>query len=371
MSNLPHDGELPLAHLMKIFGNTSASYKFLLFGALLNHLEKSEERYISFEDLAISSMSFAWYSIHFYKLNFGVTDRMTLWVRGFDQLIEEHLLVSEHSMAKIHEALQTINKEGPTKAKKALHKFIREFSALVPYRLISPWFQSELKNLADTKRNRIIVTLSHKQEYKSLYKIHTEPKLILELDRDWFHYLRTHLGIIKGWWKFHFVDYLQKKNPTVLSLATKLQPPIERNMNDVKKLFKNFYQESKQRPECFYTGSKLEVISHDHFLPWSFLGSDPIYNFVPTSNGLNSSKGNQIPSRSYLQPLGDFQYQVFDYLRTKQPRNSLIESYLNDCHLSATPDRNEFCQKLISLYAPLFVTAENQGFSGPWVPSSQ
>ncbi len=363
MNKLPSSEHLNIGALSRLFDNTSASYKFLLFKSILESVSLGNTR-LNFDRLALRSIAQAWYSIHFYKISYGHSDRVTQWVDDLDQdFRKQNVLISNMSYISIYELLVELDREKIP----SITNFIREFSKLVPYRLITPWFGPELKGLADSKKNARIAQLSASG---SLYQLITnDPEgLVLEIRDDWAQYLKTNYAIVNGWHNFHFLHYLQKRNPTVLSLATKLSPPEERNMNQVKKLFGDFFKERQDLRRCIYTGVEISgSVSHDHFFPWSFLGADPLYNFVPTTKELNSSKSNQIPDHSLVQKINDFQFQFFDFLRLHNKSNA-IEFYINDLGVKEGVQKDEFSISMDRFYEPLFLTAKNQGFEMGWKP---
>lgn len=53
---------------------------------------------------------------------------------------------------------------------------------------------------------------------------------------------------------------------------------------------------------CFYCGKRIARNAHvDHFIPWSFVKEDKIWNFVLACSGCNQEKNNKIPSNECLQ----------------------------------------------------------------------
>lgn len=292
---------------------------------------------------------------------------MALWVRELDLEIEDKVLFSHKVYHRIYELLQELSCSEGGAQSPVLRSYIKDFSALVPYRLISPWFAGELRGLADSKKNEVISGLSRDTKYKSLYSIENKDSLKLVIDDDWAEYLNENYAIVNGWWRSEFIHYLQKRNPTVLGLSMKLDPPISRNMNSVKKCFQKYYQLGGTDIRCFYTDKLIEgSISHDHFLPWSFMGDDPIHNFVPTSKELNSSKSNSIPPMSFMSKLSSFQFKVFNHC--KKHHSSLSEAYMNDLHIEANTTEDLFKKSMEKYYKPLFLSAKNQGFSQSWRP---
>lgn len=54
-------------------------------------------------------------------------------------------------------------------------------------------------------------------------------------------------------------------------------------------------------PACFYCGRKLKTAAHvDHVIPWSFVKSDHLWNFVLACPTCNSKKKDKLPSKENL-----------------------------------------------------------------------
>lgn len=60
---------------------------------------------------------------------------------------------------------------------------------------------------------------------------------------------------------------------------------------------------------CFYCGKRLNLdgrgIHVDHFIPWSFIKDDKLWNFVLSCPASNEKKNNKIPSEEYLKTVID------------------------------------------------------------------
>ena len=58
---------------------------------------------------------------------------------------------------------------------------------------------------------------------------------------------------------------------------------------------------------CFYCGKRLSMSSNtihvDHFIPWSFVKDDKLWNFVLSCSECNGKKSNKIPSEKYLRAI--------------------------------------------------------------------
>ena len=52
-----------------------------------------------------------------------------------------------------------------------------------------------------------------------------------------------------------------------------------------------------------------DSISLDHYLPWSFVAHDQLWNLIPTTPSVNSSKSNNIPAENYFSDFVKLQHQ--------------------------------------------------------------
>lgn len=91
------------------------------------------------------------------------------------------------------------------------------------------------------------------------------------------------------------ITYLQRCNPSVPGIADKLYPPQERNLVKVQGYWKLIM--GLQPIKEIYGGNELtgKEISIDHFVPWSYVAHDELWNMHPTTKGINCSKSNHLP----------------------------------------------------------------------------
>ncbi|MCT7964635.1 hypothetical protein NG791_28570, partial [Laspinema sp. D1] len=125
---------------------------------------------------------------------------------------------------------------------------------------------------------------------------------------------------------------------------------------------------------CIYSGTILTPnnISIDHYLPWSYVAHDRLWNLVPTLPEINSSKSNKLPNKRYF---NNFVLQQHQGLTISYKIIGLtqwlkqIESYLMDLKISNSLDLLEI-ERLRSAYEatilPLTEIAARQGFED-WI----
>jgi DNA segregation ATPase FtsK/SpoIIIE-like protein len=128
--SLPQNNKLPISRLAGIFSNTTATYKFYWFVALLDCVVKERKTQISFWEIIAGMVAESWYPIHYFKLSFGKSDSL------FDKSLE------------IQNAFQISIESDKDKVRKYLldnlngtKKFLRVFTLNVPYRFLSPWIK--------------------------------------------------------------------------------------------------------------------------------------------------------------------------------------------------------------------------------------
>ena len=67
-------------------------------------------------------------------------------------------------------------------------------------------------------------------------------------------------------------------------------------------VYREILEKEFSQKECFYCGKKLtnKNTEVDHFIPWSFVKNDNIWNFVLSCRNCNNQKRDKLPSRKYL-----------------------------------------------------------------------
>lgn len=75
--------------------------------------------------------------------------------------------------------------------------------------------------------------------------------------------------------------------------------------------FKESLMALAEQRTCFYCGKKLTKSAHlDHVIPWSFLKTDALWNFVFACPHCNESKNNRIPSDEFLKALEERNHEL-------------------------------------------------------------
>lgn len=66
-------------------------------------------------------------------------------------------------------------------------------------------------------------------------------------------------------------------------------------------VYREILRREFEEDTCFYCGKKLQKKIHvDHFIPWSFVKDDKIWNFVLSCSTCNERKNNRVPGKDFL-----------------------------------------------------------------------
>ncbi len=363
--NLPKSKFLPINHLAAVFSNTTNSYKFFWFLVIMDNV-KSGMMKIAIDDLIIDMIGEVWYPINYFKLSFGRQDQ-------FEKTIKEIQLKlgCPKDISKQELKIQLIKNKETSEISQLIHRLTR----WVPQRFLRPWFTDELRGMLDHYVNRAIIERSDRDfvntKNPSLYRFTNEN--MIEISPLWKDYMQLHLSILNGFIYWHLINYLQKCNPNVSNITTKLFPPEHRQLSSARK-FWNKYITAKGQIKCIYSAQPIMINNYsiDHYLPWSFTGHDQLWNLVPTLKSVNSSKSNNLPSEKYLNNYILQQYDAFHTVFSKvSERSKLLEDYsvlfqltLNEINAMK---KVEFTEQMLDSVRPQLQIAKNMGFQPNWI----
>lgn len=372
--HLPSSNYLNISALSRLFEATTNSYKYLFFYSILDILSErlfDNSESISFQELMIEMLANAWYPHTFFRLSFGKQDKIAQKLDYLDLTVNTTVL-KFNSSDKI--ALKKIISHNNLSA------IITDFKKNVPFRLLRPFLEEKLSDFNvnyEVVKKTPQVANQYFSLLKPLYRFNAnnyQDSTAIILHSEWVEYFKQNFPIIKGWVAWEWLQYMQKNNQNVPNLVNKLFAPDKRNSLTNQGNYWRFILE-KQPIKCIYSGQFLDEnnISIDHYLPWSFVAHDRLWNLLPTIKNVNSSKYNNIPSSQYLVKFIQLQHQGLtishQYLNKKEWLK-YIENYLLDLKINQPEDLLNL-ELLTNIYnhhfQPLISLAKIQGFKDNWV----
>jgi hypothetical protein len=96
---LPHSFELDVAALSRLFDDKATSYKFIFFLSYLDILRRrdfSADEPISFRDLTVEMLANSWYPHTYFKLSFGLQDKIASKLDSLNLEISQPLLIANN-----------------------------------------------------------------------------------------------------------------------------------------------------------------------------------------------------------------------------------------------------------------------------------
>ena len=300
-----------------------ASYKMYWLLGILDEVALGNTE-IEFKRIISRMIVYSWYPILQYKLNYGTFDNLK---KSVNYIATKYNLPNNYDENKLLDFVYSNDD-------KELNKMMKELTYNVPYRLLSPFFTDKLKGQKDSIKNKMITELSLESQ-NCLYKIVKGEKDKIILNEGWKDYLQKNYKVIKGWIYYKIVCFLQKRNPNVPAIAFKIEAPKSRNLTRATTLWKEII--TSKNINDIYTNmdfteenyNRLGGLSIDHFIPWSFVLHDEMWNLTPTFKNINSSKSDNLPAYSeYIDKFCGVQYEAFSYLCDKKKEKDL-ECYID------------------------------------------
>jgi hypothetical protein len=329
---------------------------------LLEILKNNQKDFILVNDLIIEMICEVWYPINYFKLSFGKQDKFENSIKEVIKVLGCQKDLSKDELKQLLHA----NKNEPT-----IKMLINDLCRYVPYRFVTPWFVNELKGELDSKKNNLIQSLSKLDNYRCLYKF--KSSIEIEINPIWKDYLFKNCNILKGYTLWHLVNYLQNNNPNVPNISDKLFAPQIRILKNAKK-FWEVYLRKKKKIRCIYSSELVSIdnFSIDHFIPWSFVAHDQLWNLLPVTKSVNSSKGDKLPGENYFEKFYELQ---FDAIHVVFENGALKENSLEDYSILFKDtisnilelDLFTFKKGIDNNIKPMIQIATNMGFSNNWI----
>ncbi len=190
----------------------------------------------------------------------------------------------------------------------------------------------------------------------------------------WASMIKDNAVSILGWIQYEKVRWLQNCNPEVPGLVYKLAP-----LDDKVRKLKHVHEIWDAVIEChpirdvfnhaLITGNSYDV---DHFVPWSFVMNDELWNLMPMDSSLNSKKSNKLPPwEPFFERFAYNQFILYESIHEKPSVHRLFENCYRDNLHSIWADqelyrkgntKEEFINILQKNMQPVYDSARRQGY---------
>ena len=336
--------------LSQVFLNITNSYKYFWFKAIIDktkiYMPPSFPR-ISIKELILYMIMQSYYMINYCNLNLGYNDQL----KEVNKYIYTVYTVNPiKSINELEDEFTILNISNDAKVSQYLNKL----KSYVPVCFLSPYINNcERFNKQTIKRINDIYKKNlhyfnntfpyHFGEYKN-NPLDTE----IIIDDYYIDYFKKNYEFLNAFYKCNLIEFLQKRNPNVPGIINKLCPQLERNdISDINKFYENVIDIAGTKINDIYTDEPLEnlsnkILSIDHFVPWSYVANDEIWNLTPTSKSINSSKSNKLTNKKYISKLINKKWDVYRLIRD----NKELKTYF----LSKIREKFIFTERIIRLF---------------------
>ncbi|MCK0473196.1 HNH endonuclease domain-containing protein [Halalkalibacter sp. APA_J-10(15)] len=269
----------------------SSTYKYALIKSLIENLYQVNENFeLTYDQLAYSFTKVYWNLIvthHLEKQNRGKNARVVTIIKEAQRL---YGVPNEFSFDKISEEIQI--------------KIVSKVQSTMKENVFGALY-------GDTKGT--FYAFDHKKEY---FKINPPVHAFM------LNYQRLIVNLTN----YHLAAMIEQLNevPSINYLLGKVESIARRSsLRPFEKLLLNHFE-----ARCFYcnktlSGHKRET-HVDHFIPWSFVQSDHIWNLVLSCHTCNRSKSDKLPKREFLEFMIDRNHVLTNKQEDQQVRSMMM-----------------------------------------------
>lgn len=373
-SYLPISRHLDTVAFGRMLDRATNSYKFLWCGAVVDFVQKetaarqsrgllAEEIRIPFKSLVAEVLVAAHHPLWQFRLSFGKQDMM-----------RQHAAALDGDSLPCEEPDAVAARYRGVEIPKPVYDDIVKY---VPYRLLTPFFDNELKGLLDREKNAKIEALAKRKFGKGkppFYRFDGEHVIV---HPKWADYIADNLQVVCAWHELRWLNYLQGNNPSVPGIASKLTAPpkVKKGMPKARTFWQGIIAEQDIR--CIYSGTKLSAVRDivlDHYVPWNFYAHNQLWNLVPTTPGVNSAKSDSLPDKKYYKKFLQLQH-IAARVLAKHPHKwkTLREEY--ETGLADADGREDFGnltkfahlkRRYDMVVLPAIQLAKARGFASNW-----
>ena len=362
---------LDLEGFSGMMNSPSFCYKFYWLEALVQLISEDKDE-TTFNEIIDEMIANAWYSVIEFHIH------LTGLVLGEYRDALENAVLKLHQVSDLNNNASKIDiKNAINNHEKELHTLKRRLTQEVPYRALSGFFIGEKHSVNWGNISHVINYIESVNKHRILpYTLGTETGLNRKvyINPIWKKIIQDNTVQILGWIKYEKVKWLQNNNPEVPGIVYKLSclDDSMRKLNDARNLW-NAILEVNPIKDVF-TGKKIDINNYDvdHFIPWSFVMNDELWNLMPMDPNLNISKSNLLPDwDKFFVQFARNQFAMYKEKNDKEAIRELYEKcYKDNIHsIWAAKElyiegnsRNKFYEILAKNMRPVYDSAKRQGY---------
>lgn len=276
------------------------SYKFGFFKSILDNLYNTDEEYLL----------------------------------SFDQLFRKFTEIYWNLVLKYNLRQKAKTKDGKeTVLEKILHQAAVDYNlgGDICYEAVSEETRNEICQKVKKSCKVNVVGALYGDSDGTLYSFSRKDEFI-KLNPCMYDFMTQHKMVLEKINYFEWAKFLEKVNDetSTRNLLNNLDAITKRNNLSA---YRDFLSEVLKEQKCFYCGKDLRKskIHVDHFIPWTFIKDDNLWNLVLSCSDCNLNKSDKLPSQIYLAHLSERNETIFQRNPKRLPANysskRLLEVY--------------------------------------------
>ena len=352
----------------------SYCYKFYWLEAIVQLIAAGVSD-TTFDEIIDEMICNAWYSVREFHIHLSGL--------GSDGSVRDGL---ERAILRLSELSELPSNASKVEIKNEIHRYNRELydakeqlTHMVPYRALAGFFVNagdQDVSWNSIRRMTAYIEAFSRDKVALPYTFGTSSRLAKEVHfhPDWIRMIQDNTVSILGWIQYEKVRWLQNNNPEVPGLVYKLAPMDEkmRKLGQVRKLWKGILDLHEVRDVFTDMPVQPKKYDIDHFIPWSFVMNDELWNLMPMDSSLNSAKSNRLPQWDpFFARFSENQFLLYEMIHEKPGIHKLYEGCWRDNLHSIWAGqelyrpgntREEFNRILKKNMRPVYDSAKRQGY---------
>lgn len=367
---------LDIEGFSRMMKDPSYCYKFYWLEAIVQLISANKTQ-ASYDEIINEMISNAWYPVLEYHIHLS-------GVYG-EKIIKDNL---EKAVLRLQELSGLPNKVSDVEIKNSLIEFAQdnqlrkykmELTKNVPYKALSGFANRGAEKIdLNSSAGRLMAYYNKLSQSEILlpYVFNEDSglKRVITFNDGWIQMIQDNAVTILGWIQLEKVKWLQNNNPEVPGLVYKMAPMDEkmRKLNNVRKLWEAVLDITPIMDVFKNEAIDKNAYDIDHFIPWSFVMNDELWNLMPMDSSWNSKKSNKLPKWDlFFGRFADNQYVLYELLYEKPGIHKLYEAcYRDNLHsIWANQElyrkgnsREEFHVILEKNMRPVYDSAKRQGY---------
>lgn len=367
---------LDIEGFSKMMNSPSYCYKFYWLEAIVQLISANKTE-ATYDEIINRMISNAWYPVLEYHIHLS-----GIYGEGIIKDNLEKAILRLHQLSRLANNasnVEIINKLLEFASDKELNECKKALTLNVPYKSLSGFANRGIEKIdLNSSAGRMMAYYNKLSQSEILlpYIFNKDKgmKRVITFNDSWIQMIRDNTVNILGWIQLEKVKWLQNNNPEVPGLVYKLAPADEkmRKLTNARKLWDAVLELTiiidvfKDEP------IDIEKYDLDHFIPWSFVMNDELWNLMPMDSFWNSKKNNKLPKwELFFERFAGNQFVLYKLLYEKPEIHKLYEAcYRDNLHsiwanrelYRKGNSRKEFYEILDKNMRPVYDSARRQGY---------